>query len=259
MSFIINPYVFGVSIDPDAQSFFNRVTAAGGTLSNTEKTAVNQLVLDMKSANVWTSMKAIYPMVGASAAACAQNLKSSSFTGTFTSGWTFASTGITGNGTSAFLNTGFMPITHNIANSAHISFYSRTNITTPSISMGCYDGANFNQLALSFSGITYWNINNGSSSIVVNGATNSLGFFLASRTSSTNVMGQRNSIQTFGTAATNLNTLNIYIGAINNFGLQYFDSKECAFATIGDGLDNTQSSDFYTAVQTFNTTLSRQV
>jgi hypothetical protein len=27
-------------------------------------------------AGIWTSMKAIYPMVGASAAACAQNLKS---------------------------------------------------------------------------------------------------------------------------------------------------------------------------------------
>ena len=50
-------------------------------------------------------MKAIYPMVGASAAACAQNLKSSSFTGTFTSGWTFASSGVTPNGTSAYFNT----------------------------------------------------------------------------------------------------------------------------------------------------------
>jgi FMN-dependent NADH-azoreductase len=69
--------------DADAQAFFDRVTTAGGTLSTTEKNATNQLVLDMKSAGIWSSMKAIYPMVGASAAACAQNLKSSSFTGTF--------------------------------------------------------------------------------------------------------------------------------------------------------------------------------
>ena len=83
MSFIINPYSFGgVSYDADAQAFFTRVTSAGGTLSATEKLATNQLVLDMKSAGIWSSMKAIYPMVGASAAACAQNLKSSSFTGT---------------------------------------------------------------------------------------------------------------------------------------------------------------------------------
>ena len=62
--------------DADAQAFFDRVTTAGGSLSATEKTAVNQLVLDMKSYSIWSKMKAIYPMVGASSAACAQNLKS---------------------------------------------------------------------------------------------------------------------------------------------------------------------------------------
>jgi len=74
---------FGTPIDPDAAAFFARVTAAGGTLSATEQTAVNTLVVQMKADGIWTAMKAIYPMVGASAAACAQNLKSSSFTGTF--------------------------------------------------------------------------------------------------------------------------------------------------------------------------------
>ena len=35
--------------DPDALAFFARVTAAGGTLSATEKTAVNTLVVQMKA------------------------------------------------------------------------------------------------------------------------------------------------------------------------------------------------------------------
>lgn len=84
--------------DADAQAFFNRVSAAGGTLTATEQDAVNTLVFQMKAAGIWTGMKAIYPMVGSSAAACAQNLKSASFTGTFSSGWTFSSTGATPNG-----------------------------------------------------------------------------------------------------------------------------------------------------------------
>jgi hypothetical protein len=54
--------------DVDAAAFFARVTAAGGTLTLTEKTAVNTLVVQMKADGTWTSMKAIYPMVGASAA-----------------------------------------------------------------------------------------------------------------------------------------------------------------------------------------------
>jgi len=247
-----------LQVDPDWLAYYNLVIAAGGTLTTTEQNATLQLVLDLKANSLWTPMKAIYPMVGASAAACAQNLKSSSFTGTFTSGWTFESTGVTPNGTSAYMDTGFRPSLDNIANSAHISFYSRTNITTNTISMGCYDGTNYNQLAISFGGTTYWNINNGLANIQVTSATNSLGFFLASRTSATAVMGQRNATQITGIAAENRNPFNIWIGRPNN-NPGSADTKECAFASIGDGLTNSEASNFYTAVQAFQTTLSRNV
>ena len=63
----------GTSNDADAQAYFDRVTAAGGTLSATEQNAVNTLTVNLKSNGLWTLLKAIYPMVGASAAACAQN------------------------------------------------------------------------------------------------------------------------------------------------------------------------------------------
>lgn len=131
----------GIVYDADAQAFFDRVTAAGGTLSATEKTAVNQLVLDMKSYSIWTAMKAIYPMVGASAAACAQNLKSSSFTGTFNGGWTFASTGATPNGTTGYMDTGLTPSTELNVNSNGIGFYtSRANSENKSdvVNMGSF-------------------------------------------------------------------------------------------------------------------------
>jgi len=125
------------SFDADAVAFFNRVTTAGGTLSLTEKQAVNQLVLDLKANSLWTSMKAIYPMVGASAAACAQNLKSSSFTGNFNGGWTFASTGITGNGSTGYFDTTFNPNTSiTDINSAHLSIYSRTTTGASGVDIG---------------------------------------------------------------------------------------------------------------------------
>jgi len=38
-----------------------------------------------------------------------------------------------------------------------------------------------------------------------------------------------------------------------------YGTRQLAFASIGDGLDDTQASNFYTAVQAFQTTLSRQV
>jgi hypothetical protein len=51
---------------------------------------------------------------------------------------------------------------------------------------------------------------------------------------------------------------NIYLGAWNNT-ITYSTDREYAFCSIGDGLTDTQTSNFYTAVQTFQTTLSRQV
>jgi hypothetical protein len=93
--------VTAAGFDTDAQAFFDRVTTAGGTLSATEQNAVNTLVVGMKADGIWTKMKAIYPMVGASAAACAQNLKSASFTGTLYGANTFSSNGLITNGTNS--------------------------------------------------------------------------------------------------------------------------------------------------------------
>jgi hypothetical protein len=41
------------TVDPDAAAFFSRVTTAGGTLTSTEQTAVNTLVVQMKAAGIW--------------------------------------------------------------------------------------------------------------------------------------------------------------------------------------------------------------
>ena len=60
----------GVSYDADAQTFF---TAASIT-DTTQKSAVNQLVLDLKSANIWTKFKAIYPFVGGTSTTHKYNL-----------------------------------------------------------------------------------------------------------------------------------------------------------------------------------------
>jgi hypothetical protein len=261
--------------DPDALAFFARVTAAGGTLSATEKAAVNTLVVQMKAAGIWTPMKAIYPMVGASAAACAQNLKSSSFTGTFTSGWTFASTGVTPNGTSAYMDTNLIPNNSLSVNSTHLSYYSRTDNggTTVKSEMGATSSASFLPLIQL---LVYGNDGMGNNrflaqaydytagtQISVSG-TNSLGFFTASRTAINLLKAYKNN-SSIGSATTNqtqttMPTNNLYLGGFNDKGVaKQFSNRESAFASIGDGLTDTQASNLYTAVQAFQTTLARNV
>jgi hypothetical protein len=251
------------SFDADAVAFFARVTAAGGTLSATEKTATNQLVLDLKANSLWTPMKAIYPMVGASAAACAQNLKSSSFTGTFTStGWTFASTGVTGNGTSAYMNTGLVPNGNLSQNSTHISYYSRTNIAVSGqIEMGV-DLPNGLYLTLKYAAGIYHANNSNERTTNMTNYTDSRGFFINNRVLSTEMALFRNNIKQTdnGLNSTGLSSQNIIISGYNSGGVyNSFSAKETAFNSIGDGLTDTQASNFYTAVQAFQTTLSRQV
>lgn len=250
------------SFDADAVAFFTRVTTAGGSLTLTEKQAVNTLVVDMKSYGIWSAMKAVYPMVGASAAACAQNLKSSSFTGTFTAtGWTFASTGATPNGTSAYMNTGLIPSVELSLNSTHLSFYSRTDINLTQVEMGCNNP--YIILEIRTLNQTYFLIN--TSSIAGVSDTNSIGFYIGNRTGSAVTNGFKNNSKIFnGTLASGTlssNMINIGAMSVNSTGNGnlYYSTKQCAFASIGDGLTDTQASNFYTAVQAFQTTLGRQV
>jgi hypothetical protein len=207
-------------------------------------------------------MKAIYPMVGASAAACAQNLKSSSFTGSFSSGWTFASTGVTPNGTSAYMNTNLNPtVTINNANDGHLSYYSRTESTGSFIEMGTLDSPTAFDLVIKFSNLAGACINMLDSNVFSYTGTTK-GLFIGSQNNTANVRKffRDNTLIQTQTVAQNLqpNTI-ISLGArgvnFNNFGT----NRECALASIGNGLTDTQASNFYTAVQAFQTTLSRQV
>ena len=242
------------TFDPDAQAFFDRVTTAGGTLSTTEKNATNQLVLDMKSAGIWTSMKAVYPMVGASAAACAQNLKSSSFTGTFTSGWTFASTGVTPNGVSAYCNTNCAP--NNMAQNSLSGFiYNRTDNIQITLN-GC---TQFEINDFDPNRSLYGAVNN--SELPIGTQTTTAGFWGVSRISSAGWATYKNGTnivnKTQGSVAPSTNA--VFIASRNTGTPTTFGNKEVAFFSIGDGLTDTQASNLYTAVQAFQTTLSRQV
>jgi hypothetical protein len=258
----------GGGFDPDAQAFFDRVTTAGGSLTTTEKNAVNQLVLDMKTAGIWASMKAVYPMVGASAAACAQNLKSSSFTGTFSSGWTFSANGVQGNITSTYFDTGLNTSTNLTTTSTHLSIYVRNDSNGGG-------GSPFDLANASDSGIgsdSTFLIARYSSNLAYLGiadvtyatsvlSLDSRGFWLGSTNGSRvqNLYKNGSSIRT-GTASGSFANNNLYLGAANGGGTpSFFSDKQYALCSIGDGLSGTEQSDFYTAVQAFQTTLSRQV
>jgi hypothetical protein len=242
------------SADPDWLAYYNRVIAAGGSLTTTEQNATKTLVADLKANGLWTPMKAIYPMVGASAAACAQNLKSSSFTGTFTSGWTFASTGVTGNGTSAYFS---IPVNPSVdfPNSMTIGAYLNTSYTIdggfPMIYNSVGSG-NFN----------YWGGANWNESYM--GPVATFLIHTVTRTGFFNRrarVGEQRAWKNSSLVASN--TIN-YTPVNNTFQIPEnasyaFHNSRYAMILMGDFISDALSTNLYTAVQAFQTTLSRNV
>ena len=248
--------------DPDAVAFF---TAANIT-DTTQKSAVNNLVLSLKSDNIWSKMKALYPVVGGVESSHAVNLKQpGTFNLVFQTGWTHSSTGMKPNG-ATYANTFLNASTVLTNNNVHLSFYSRTqNSSISGVNMGAYDGTNEINLfqyyaSVAVKGCSIYGYPNSAATF---NNSNTRGFQIGSRTSTTSLKLYFNG--TFLINQTNSNTLvtpprDIFIGASNfNLTPSQYTPHECAFASIGDGLTDAEASAFYTAVQTYQTTLGRQV
>ncbi|CAB4155233.1 hypothetical protein UFOVP1307_218 [uncultured Caudovirales phage] len=246
--------------DADAQAF---ITAAGIT-DTTQKNAINQLVLDLKGYSIWTKMKAIYPFVGGTATTHKFNLKNpldtdGAFRLSFSGGWTHSSNGALPNGTNAFADTFYNPsVNLTDINSNHISFYSRTNSMNSSVEMGGGSGAVLVDLELRYSALSYnWNM----ASYISHTNTDSTGMYVNTRTASNAFKLIKNGSTVLGsgtgTAGATKPNITYHIGKRNYDSL--WSNKECAFATIGDGLTDADVSNLYTTVQAFQTTLGRQV
>lgn len=262
--------------DPDAQAF---ITATG--INGTNATATNQLVLDLKSANIWSKMKAVYPMVGGTATTCKFNLlnpvdSNAAYRLVFSGGGTFSSNGYLPNGVNSYGNTFLIPNTALTSNSHHLSFYSRTNNTTTSYELACQSvqasSTQYGYMLLSAfnTGKSYYQQQTQNTNAITPTEATTAGFYLGSRTSSNLFKGYKNNLLRGTNTATasgigSYQPINsIYLSAfnVNNNGaistLSY-SNRECAFASIGDGLTDAEALAFYNAVQLFNTTLSRNV
>jgi hypothetical protein len=220
-------------------------------------------------------MKAIYPFVGGTATTHKFNLKNpldtnAAFRLVFAGGWTHSSNGALPNGTNAYANTFLNSATHLSLNSGHMSYYSRTNNSAASlrIDMGSLKSGpdSYTDLDLGNSGSWYFRFNNSAAYNFVS-ATDTSGFFNGNRTASNVINLFRNGSKVIsGTAASNAtSSTNYFIGASNNHGggstdtPQYFSNRECAFASIGDGLTDTEALVFNQIVEGYQYALGRNI
>jgi hypothetical protein len=245
--------------DPDAQAF---ITAAAIT-DPTQQAAINTLVVDLKGYSIWSKMKALYPFVGSTASQQKFNLKDPrdldvAFRLVFSGGITHSSNGVDPNGVNATADT---KITSASLGTSSLSmwYYSRENIGTNSL-IGNANKLFFTPI-LTANSNAYYALNSdfqgGTATFIPSNFSGLLGL---NRTGTSNFKAFRNgasyktlaSVTGAGTEAGN-------ITLFQRNGVGQYTANQCAFASIGDGLTDTEAANFYTAVQAFQTALNRNV
>jgi hypothetical protein len=256
----------GACVDWDAENF---ITATGIT-DATQQGAIRTLVTDLKDADLWNKLQAIYPFVGGTATTHKFNLRNAqdsngAFRLIFTGGWTHAATGVLPNGTNAYADTSFRPLqlidnssfhlmvnVRNIntgvsrihagaANSSLASFTALGRVVAGTIDVGGIAGQP-SEYTPSVSIPPFV----GSKIVVTNGSRNAR--YIANGVFQTNQVLQTQ-------ASPNAN---IVIGALNSAGtINLYDNCEFSFATMGLGLSDAEALDLHNIQLAFNTTLSR--
>jgi hypothetical protein len=226
-------------------------------------------------------MKAIYPFVGGTATSHKWNLKDprdldAAYRLAFFGGWTHSSTGALPNGTNAYANTFLWHSGTLQRDSAHMSIYTRDIATQSSPSripigtFGANGGNAFSFIAPAMTGSTTseGQMNGTNYNPAVYTDSTKRGFYTVSRNSSSEYeiydtgISRQTKINNSSAYSDDVSR-SIYIGALNNRdgsgGAFYYTNSSIAFATIGDGLTDAEATLLYNAVQTFQTTLGRNV
>jgi hypothetical protein len=262
MSFLVNPYLYSTGCaDADAVAFL----AAAGITDATITSAICTLVTSMKADGTWAKMSAIYPMVGNTASQQKWNLKdprdlNAAFRLNFVGGWTHSANGALPNGINAYADSFLTPTTTLSLNSHSYGIYSRTNDVT---GVKLYGNYLVPSAVFLHHNITGANFNSGVIANAISYTANpTTGLIMASRTSNTLFTAYRAgvSLGTNTIAVVSIPNISFYFAARNASGTaQTFTNHQIAFAFLGSGLNSTEAAALYTAVQAFNTTLSRQV
>ena len=239
---------------------------ATGITDTTILNALNTFDTGLISNGLETKMKALYPFVGGTATTHKYNFMDArdvdaSFRLQFNGGWIHSSTGALPNGTNGLANTYLIPNVNLTETSSHLSFYSRSNTVNTGTDIGSrtpFGGSNDNIGILSnYANVTYAAWKN--FTLTTSGVNTAASFIMTKN--GTNVKLFRNSSQIISGTNT-IPTMSPYPLTISGWpasGETAFSNRQCAFASIGDGLSDTEATTLYTLTQALQTSLGRQV
>jgi hypothetical protein len=256
----------GLVTDFDAINFIEAV----GLNNETQAVAINDLVLGLKANNLWDKMQAIYPFVGGTAYSHKFNLKDprdsdAAFRIQYVGVVNHSSLGISGSG---YADTYYNPLTDSseFATSMHASIYTTTTnnyISKPfpgTIMGNTGDGAGLS-ITPNYrnGGPSYYQLYFPTWKSLGGASTSDVGFYIASRTSATDVAFYRR-INTGNTSTSATQTYN----ASSNGSIKILNANfdgwngNVGFSSLGYGLSTTDSINLDTVVSAYQTALGRK-
>jgi hypothetical protein len=274
-------------VHPEAAAWRSAVFANGGSVSGSTLIAVSTFCAAIDAAGIRDKFYRLNLFCGTGLNACLVPLyRGPSLSGTqygnatdtnngpFVSGdyaETGASGGLDGDGIGKYLNTGFNVSSLPAASDCHLSTYIRgtQSIAAPSGLIGAiFNGVNDRyRIALNSSTAGNYSTNcelGKANQIVVTRTNESDGLILLSRTSTTSLTlyGDDASIGTNVTStAETLGDFPFYVFCRNstlNLPVEFYNGVMAGYS-IGGGMDSSDVSDYYTALQAFQTALGRNV
>ena len=235
---------------------------------------LNTFDIGLISNSLDTKMKALYPFVGGTASTHKFNFMNAADTNAafrlvFFGSGTHSSNGYLPNGTNAYADTFLAPATViNDNNDGHLSYYSRTdNLGISAVDIGCGDVTTSFDMIIKFGsnlGGACINMLDGSNLITNTARTD--GFYVASQNNVNDIRNLYRNTTSLATQNVSQNltppTVTVFIGARNgptNGSPLFFTNRQCAFASVGNGLSATDVTNLYNLTQALQTTLGRQV
>jgi hypothetical protein len=237
------------------------ITATSET-DTTIISALNTLETDLTTYGLTAKIKALYPMVGGTAAKHKFNFMDArdldaAYRLTFNGGWTHASTGALPNGTNAYANT-FMAGTVIDKNSTH-NVYLRTNSTGIMSDIGILGTTGFQTLFMPRHSNILYSYYPYTADSAAN--TDSRGNYTM-----VNASGIGKKVYKNATSLISIAFRNEFFSGTNfifsNWGYSAqdrFSNREIASALLGNAFTDAEIVNYNTAIQAFQTTLSRNV
>lgn len=264
------PFAFlssaSAAFDPDAEAFFLAVEGGGDTLTSTEKTAVNDLVVSLKGFNLWTVFANLYPFVGGTSSSSKWNLKdprdlNAAFRISWFGGMTFNSLGILGNSTNSGGNSHLNPQALGFTQMTMGCFINQNFAPNPTAEydMGGFDGSDDFALILGFTNkTTKFVCYNATSYRTTSAGTYSRCLFIGQNNGTRSTMYQDtteliDSAQVFANCNQTMGVANSWRGSVaessgRGYSIMFMGTRAFTSSEVGN---------LNTAITAFNTTLSR--